>query len=362
MVEPQNQPANPPSQPRAGLRWITRRAVLRLTMLAIGIVLLLVWSWQTMIRMPGRSHTGALPPATAAQKALAAELESDVRHLAEHIGDRHLDRYDSLRTTAEYLSMTMMKLGYSSAGQQFTVEGKPCVNVVGQRTGIRQPDRIVIVGAHYDSVAGSPGANDNASGVAAVLALARRFAGHHPGLTLRLAFFVNEEPPYFQTSRMGSYAYALRCRHYGEDIAAMISFDGIGFYTDEPATQQYPSPMGMLYPDAGNFIAIVGNTSSSDLVKRLVGSFRGHAAFPSEGAALPGFLPGVGWSDHWSFWQTGYQAVMVTDTLPFRYAHYHSHDDTPDKLDFDRMARVVEGMSNVIADLADMVYNHGGKE
>ncbi|MHC4320424.1 MAG: M28 family peptidase, partial [Planctomycetota bacterium] len=164
--------------------------------------------------------------------------------------------------------------------------------------------------------------------------------------------FVNEEPPYFQTANMGSRVYARRCRQRGEDITAMICLETIGYYSDEKGSQNYPPPLGLLYPSTGDFIALVGNYGSRALVRQVVESFRRHAQFPSEGAAMPGVLPGIGWSDHWAFWKEGYSAVMVTDTAPFRYPHYHQSTDTPDKIDYERMARVVEGMEAVVRELA----------
>ncbi len=210
----------------------------------------------------------------------------------------------------------------------------------------------MVVGAHYDSVAGTRGANDNASGTAAVLEVARLLAGRDLARTVRFVAFVNEEPPYFKTEQMGSRVYARRSRERGERIVAMLSIETIGYYRDEPGTQKYPFPFSLFYPAEGNFIGFVGNLGSRSLVRRCVGSFRSHAAFPSEGAALPGWITGVDWSDHWSFWKEGYAAVMVTDTAPFRYPWYHDSADTADRLDYERTARVVAGIARVVADLA----------
>jgi hypothetical protein len=163
---------------------------------------------------------------------------------------------------------------------------------------------------------------------------------------------VNEEPPYFQRTDMGSLVYARACRAANDNIVAMVSFDGLGYFSDEPGSQHYPIPVFGLYPSRANYIAFVGNISSIGLLRRSVTSFRSHVPFPSRGAALPQNITGVGFSDHWSFWQVGYPAIMVTDTLPYRYRHYHTPQDTPDKVDFDRMSRVVEGLVGVTRDLA----------
>jgi Zn-dependent M28 family amino/carboxypeptidase len=200
-------------------------------------------------------------------------------------------------------------------------------------------------------VPGSPAANDNASGVAAILALARRFAGSPGDRTLRFVAFVNEEKPYAHTDQMGSVVYAWRCRQRGEKVTAMLSLETIGYYNDEPGSQKYPSPIGRFYPSTGNFIAFVGNTRYGWLVREAVAAFRRSEPFPSQGGVLPESIPNIGFSDHWSFWQEGYPALMVTDTANFRYPYYHMPEDTVDKVDFERMSRVVRGLGSVVAAL-----------
>jgi Zn-dependent M28 family amino/carboxypeptidase len=188
--------------------------------------------------------------------------------------------------------------------------------------------------------------------VAAVLALARRFAPRKVDRTLRFMAFANEEPPFFRTEDMGSRVYARRCAERGEKVVAMLSLETIGFYDDRPGTQHYPPPFGLLYPSRGNFIGFIGNTASGSLVRRAVAAFRRNEPFPSEGAAMPESISGVGFSDQWSFWREGYPALMVTDTAMYRYPFYHRAQDTPDKVDFDRLARVVRGLEHVVAVLA----------
>jgi Zn-dependent M28 family amino/carboxypeptidase len=160
--------------------------------------------------------------------------------------------------------------------------------------------------------------------------------------------FVNEEPPHFKTVRMGSLVYAKRLRQSGEQVLGMLSLETLGYYSDAEGSQHYPPPLGLLYPQRGNFIAFVGLTSSRAFVRETIGSFRAHTPFPSEGGTAPGFIQGVDWSDHWSFEQVGIPALMVTDTAPFRYPHYHTHADRPQAIDHDRLARVVDGLADVI--------------
>lgn len=317
------------------------------------IVLVIVMSWWTMMRMPGTSYRGDLPPADEPLTELMDELRRDISRLAAEIGERNVaNRPEQLAQAAEYISDEFAAAGYEVAEQQYDVSGVSCVNLAVEIPGATRAEEIVVIGAHYDTVYGTGGANDNTSGVAATLALARRFSGRTLDRTLRFVTFVNEEPPYFQTSKMGSLVYARRCRQRGDEVVAMLSLETIGYYDDAVRSQKYPMPLGLFYPSEGNFIGIVGNIGSRALVRRVVGTFREHEQFPCEGGALPASLPGVGFSDHWSFWQQGYPAAMVTDTAMFRYPYYHRPGDTIDKVDFDRTARVVRGLEKVIDDLA----------
>ena len=217
-------------------------------------------------------------------------------------------------------------------------------------------DEVIVIGAHYDSVIGSPGADDNASGVAAMIELARRFAAEGRGAprrTLRFVAFANEEPPHFATPEMGSFRYAQRCRERGEKILGMISLETIAYFTDAPKSQLYPAMLSLIYPSTGNFIAFVSNLKSRELLRRTLRAFRKHSEIPSQSGALPEMISGVGWSDQWAFWQFGYPAMMITDTALFRNPHYHTATDKPDTLDYERLARVVDGLTAVVDDLAN---------
>jgi hypothetical protein len=333
---------------------ITKRGLLRLLALIIVLAVALTALYLTMIRMPGKSFRGELPPLTESQGVLEAELRRDVDMLGGIIGQRNLSYPKGLQAAVDFLERSFINAGYQPQRQTFEVFGSECCNIEVELTGATKADEIIIVGAHYDSEGDNPAANDNGSGVAATLAIARRMAGKPQSRTVRFVLFVNEEPPYFQTDDMGSVVYAKRCRARNENIVGMISLETIGYYSDEPDSQSYPiAPIGWLYPKQGNFIGFVGNHDSRALVRDAIGSFRTHAKFPSEGAALPGWITGVGWSDHWAFWQQGYPALMVTDTALFRYPHYHKVTDTPDKLNYQGMARVVDGMHQVVLNLAN---------
>ncbi|HEX4641439.1 MAG TPA: M28 family peptidase [Chthoniobacterales bacterium] len=316
--------------------------------LAVFVIGGLVWFFG--VRMPGHSISSAAV-LNEAEIALRAELVSDVQKLAGEIGERNMNRYPQLMATSDFIESSLINVGLTPRRDSYELRGRALHNIEVEIRGT-SPE-IFIIGAHYDSVSGCPGANDNASGVAALLALARRFAGKPTGHTLRFVAFVNEEPPYFQTEEMGSFVYAKRCKERGDRIAGMISLETIAYFSDAPGSQKYPSPgLGWFYPSKGNFIGFAGDFRSRSLLRATLSGFRKTEKLPSEGASMPASLPGIGWSDHWSFWQYGYPAIMVTDTAPFRYPHYHEPTDTPDKLDYDRFALVVSGMEKVITELA----------
>lgn len=250
------------------------------------------------IRMPGKSYKGPLLPLTPQEAELRDALRRDVEKLAGEIGERNVRRYRALTAAADFLEVSLAKSGFEACRQGYEAGGVTCYNIEAEIQGSERADEIVIIGAHYDSVGGSPGANDNATGAAAVIALARLLAGEKRSRTVRFVEFVNEEPPYFRSSQMGSVVYSKHCRKRGEKIVAMLSLETIGYYTDEKWSQKYPFPFGLIYPSTGNFIGFVGNTLSGGLVRDVVASFRRHTKFPSEGGALPGIIPGIDLSDH----------------------------------------------------------------
>jgi hypothetical protein len=304
--------------------------------------------------MLGRSFSRPLRPLSDTEGESRDRLKTHVSTLAERIGERNIKHYESLTASLNYIKSDLREKDFEVLEQEYSVDGKAVKNIEAELRGTETPDQIVIVGAHYDSVSGSPGANDNASGVAALLELAGIFRSRSPARTLRFVAFVNEEPPYFQTEEMGSRVYARRARARGDNIIAMISLETIGYYSDADNSQLYPFPFSLFYPSKGNFVGFVGNTSSRSLVRRAIRVFREGAAFPSEGVAAPGWLTGVGWSDQWSFWKENYPALMITDTALFRYPNYHKRSDTPDKVDYERMIRVVSGVSRIVDALASV--------
>lgn len=284
---------------------------------------------------------------------LRLALQRHVATLAGEIGERHVWRPRALERAAEYLRATWEDLGFKVRAQAYTVNGREWSNLEVTLPGATRAREVVLLGAHYDSVLGCPGANDNASGVAALLELARVLAPVVRRRTLRCVAFVNEEPPFFYTRSMGSYIYARAARAAGDDIRAMFSLETIGYYRDAPKTQRYPPFFDFFYPDRGDFIAFVSNWRSRRLLRAAVCAFRQASDFPVQHAAVPPFVPGVGWSDQLNFWRQGYPAVMVTDTAPYRYPYYHTAEDTPEKVDYDALARVCAGLAGMTARLLD---------
>jgi Zn-dependent M28 family amino/carboxypeptidase len=321
-----------------------------LILLSVPAALLLVWF--VMIRMPDRAFAGPLPPLTSGQQALSDRLRRHVLRLASEIGERGVAKPAAAIQAAAYIEAELVAMGYTVAAQEYDAHGQRWRNLEATLRGSGEANEIVVVGGHYDTAAGAPGADDNGSGVAAVLELARSLAGKPVTRTIRFVFFGTEEQPSFPTSAMGSRQYADAARARGDRIVAMLSIESIGYYDSNPGSQRYPFPLKLAYPDVGDFIGFVSNLRSGPLVRRAIATFRSAIPFPTQGAALPSWVPGVWWSDHWSFWRQGYRAIMITDTAPFRNPFYHTAQDTPDKLDYDRMARVVYGLEAVLADLA----------
>ena len=326
---------------------------MRFAVLAVGAVVAFVCLFAYMMAMPGSSYSGPLRPLTTAEQQTRERLEYDIRTLATEIGERHNARYDALERAADYVESQFREAGFEPESQWYSYYGDRFRNVEAELTGASRPDEIVVVGGHYDTVPLSPGANDNASGTAAALELARLLRNERFSRTIRFVAFVNEEPPYFSTKWMGSRQYAARSKERGENIVAMISMETIGYFKDEPGTQHYPPFFNLFYPNRGNFIGFVGNLASRSLVRRCIRVFRETTDLPSEGVAAVEQIPGITWSDHSAFWAHGYKAFMITDTAPFRFPHYHEPTDTPDKIDYERMTLVVMGTAEILRVLAE---------
>ena len=286
-----------------------------------------------MVVMPGRSHAGLLPALSAQEKLLSERLKAHVAVLAR------TERNTDLETAARYIEG---QFG-SFTTQEFPSQGRSVRNI---QSGAGP----IVVGAHYDTVPGSPGADDNASAVAVLIELQKMLAPER--LPVALVAFVNEELPYSFTLECGAFQWARRAKELGEPVHAMFSLEMLGYFRDQPGSQRYPWPLSLVYPNRGNFIAFVGDLGARALVRKAIGLFRKSSRFPSEGVAAPAALPGIRASDHWSFRLHGFPALMVTDTAYNRNPNYHRASDTPDTLDYDRMARVALGLAAMLRDLS----------
>ena len=264
--------------------------------------------------------------------------------LSETIGERNHSHPESYAKAKAYLKAELEKMGYQVEEQHYKIGEDQATNLVAQRAG---SSTLVVVGAHYDSAPGTPGADDNASGCAALLELARALKTSEQGPTVRFVLFANEEPPYFQTEDMGSLVYAAKCAEEQEQIKVMFSLETLGYYSDESESQHFPVGISG-YPTTGNFLALISDLNSKEHLSEALGRFKNTNQLPIEGLAAPGFIEGVGWSDHWSFWQHGYPAMMVTDTAPFRNPHYHRSTDTEKTLDFERLSKAVAGLREML--------------
>ncbi|MDA2924440.1 M28 family peptidase [Acidobacteria bacterium AH-259-L09] len=278
---------------------------------------------------------------------IAARLRQHVEYLATAIGERSPMYYRNLERAREYIEQIFSEVGYAFNHDVYQVRGKLYRNVIVEKKGRVHPQQILLIGAHYDTAPGTPGADDNASGIASLLEIARLLSPLEPPMTIRLVAFTLEEPPHFHSRFMGSVVHAKKCQKRNDNIVGMISLEMVGYFDDRENSQAYPLPlMGRFYPNQGNFIAVAGNFRSRHLVRRVTDRLTQESDIRVESTALP-FVPGVGLSDNWSFWQQGYAAVMITDTSFFRNPHYHLPSDLPDTLDYQRMSALVSGLAKV---------------
>ena len=277
------------------------------------------------------------------------QLQSHVHQLAGVIGEHNVFHPAALEAVADYITDQWESQGYRVFKQCYRAEDIDCCNLEIICLGKNQHEEYVLIGAHYDSVFGSPGANDNGSGVAALLELSRLFKETQPAVNLRFVAFVNEEPPFFYGRSMGSMVYAKAAKKRGDRIRYMISLETIGCYSDKPGSQRYPPFLKYFYPDTGNFIAFVSNWGSRHVMRNCLKNFKSATDFPAQSIATFSLVPGVSWSDQLAFWRHGFKAFMITDTALFRYPYYHTAQDTPDKLDYDSFAKVANGLYSMLS-------------
>jgi len=297
-------------------------------------------------------------------RQLAASLRDDVEALAVDIGARNVRTAGSLDRSVAYLEDRIGDLGLTSVRETYvssswndevdeSARNAEVTNLHFTLSGEGTKDGVVVVGAHYDTAWGTPGADDNASGCAALLAVATALRERKLARDVRFILFVNEEPPAFQRSDMGSLVAAQNLKRDGVRVAAMLSLESLGFYSDAPGSQDLPWPFSWIYPDTADYIFLIGDPGSASALDLATRTLRATSYVPVEAGGLPDVVPGVGYSDQWSFWQAGYPGIMVTDTAFMRNPHYHESTDLPPTLDFDRMASIVAGLIEVVDRLAN---------
>jgi Zn-dependent M28 family amino/carboxypeptidase len=290
------------------------------------------------------------------QGALSIRLERHVCRLASEIGPRFPGNPKSIQLTEQWIEQELQNSGYQLTRETYDARGDVVSNLIIEIPGTKRSDEILIVGAHYDTVPSTPGADDNASAVAVLLETARLLAGEKFSRTVRFVFFACEEPPYFHFNEMGSQFHARGCRSRKEKIIGMLCLEMLGYYSDEPGSQQVPATIPKavhwLFPKTGNFLAAVANLRSIRLLLRFRQGFKNAIRFPLFSIALPEIINEIRRSDHSSFWDQNYPAIMLTDTSFLRNPHYHCATDQADTLDYMRMASVTEGLCGAVRLLA----------
>jgi hypothetical protein len=363
------------------LRWFKRIGFTVLLLVLVAAAAGHYYVTRQVRWLPGESFPGR---PTQDLHQLEHELEVHIQVLAGEIGERSLYKPEGMRAAEKYITEQLSSFGLDPQVQHYSVEAKliqqtterlrrhygsglheqlPAYpnelgdaalnNIWVEIPGTVNPERLLVVGAHFDTVANSPGANDNGSGVAALLELARALSSAQPQVTVILVALSAEELPIGGVEgESGSSVFLDHLLERNRIPFAMVSLETMGYYSDEEGSQKYPAPLDLYYPSQGNFVAFVSDSTSRELVRDFGGRFRQHAEIASQGATLPASLvPDVLRSDHETYVLRGIPGMMVTDTANFRFPHYHSSSDTLDKVNIQKLARVVQGLIGTIHDI-----------
>lgn len=323
-----------------------RRVLFKLMLYIFAVAFLLVAALCFYVTQPvwGRrgDRSGSVDP---------ERLEAHVRTLSEKLSPRDESRPESLDRVAAYIRREFESARGRPSEQTYQVGARTYRNVIAT-FGAETRERIV-VGAHYDAAGPLPGADDNASGVAGLIELAHLLGKGNPPVKVELVAYTLEEPPFFRSEYMGSAVHARALKKEGAQVRAMFSLEMIGYFSDAPGSQRFPiSLLRLFYPTEGNFISVVGKVGQGLLVRRIKGAMLEASSLPVYSISAPRSIPGVDFSDHRNYWEAGYPAVMITDTAFYRNPHYHTAADTAEKLDYKRMAQVVEGVHAAVSELS----------
>lgn len=308
---------------------------LRNVSIGVGIVLLAVWLYLTQPTLSAND--------TAEASVDIDRMQNVVKTLSIDFHPRDFRHTDNLNRTAQYIEDHFNKAGGSVSIQPFTISGSDYKNIrcrFGPETGPRR-----IIGAHYDSHGNTPGADDNASGVAGLIELAYLLGKQAPETTIELVAYTLEEPPFFATKHMGSYYHAKAVSEEGHPITGVIVLEMIGYYDDALGSQEYPALLfKLLYPNTGDFIAVIGKLDQRPYIADIKAGMNGAAEIDVYSIAAPTQVPGIDFSDHRNYWEFGYDAVMISDTAFYRNKEYHKSGDTWDRLDYKKMGEVVKAV------------------
>lgn len=279
-------------------------------------------------------------------------LKNIVTVLSRDIGPRCYTQREQLEKAAVFIEKKFQACGLEPERQSYNAKNNEYHNIFSVVKGTGSSDEIIVIGAHYDTVYGTPGADDNASGIAGMLELARLASENPPSSNIIFAAFTLEEPPFFRTRHMGSYVFAENLYKKNTRVKGMISLEMIGYYSETKGSQYYPLPLfRWFYPNSGNYIAFVGNFRSKTFTNRFSTIFRNISSVHVESLNATSLVPGIDFSDHLSFWRFNYPAFMITDTAFYRNPHYHAPSDTAETLDYEKMSEVVLGIYNTLRNI-----------
>ena len=323
-----------------------QQLLIALKRIALTLVIVLVALW-------GYLSQPTLAKAESIDLAIDQErLQDVVKKLSIDFHPRNYRNLPNLEATAAYIQQHFKAAGGTVSIQSFEVSGHTYKNVRCHFGNSEGPK--TIIGAHYDSHDQTPGADDNASGVAGLIEIAYLIGQNTPHGNFELVAYSLEEPPFFATEHMGSHYHAEAIHDAGEAVAGVIILEMIGYFTDEPGSQDYPSLLfKLIYPNKGNFIAVIGKTDQRSFTKRIKVGMKGVNNLPLRSISAPAGIPGVDFSDHRNYWKFGYDAVMITDTAFYRNKAYHEDNDTWDRLNYEKMGHVVQSVYSAITQLAE---------
>lgn len=313
-----------------------------MVILLAGVAVASVYGWVSL----SQPFVADVKIATA-QAASAQRLEADVRKLSVDFAGRNHANATALEGAATYVESRLAAAGHTVHRQEFDARGRASRNLV-VRLGPETSD-VIVIGAHYDVFGDLPGADDNASGVAGVLELARLLKDAKLERRVELVAYANEEPPFFRTPFMGSVIHAKSLKVAGKKVSLMLSLECIGYFSDEADSQAHPMRLlEVIYPTIGNFIALVGFYEDGAVSRRVKAVMKSATSLPVHSINAPGFVVGVDFSDHLSYASEGFVGMMVTDTAFLRNKAYHTRKDTADRLDYRRMGQVVDAVRAVV--------------